>query len=271
MLLDRGLLVQEGNVYRLTGPVETLEVPETLHALIAARLDSLTPGGAPARPERRRARQDVHQAGARGAHRPARRRARAAARRRSCARRSSRSRPIRAHPSAASTRSCRTSSSTSPTRRSRRRSARRSTSRPRSSCRRVWSAEEDEIVEVVAAHYLDAYAAGPDDPMPRRSAPTAREMLVRAAERAASLAANAEAQRAFERAIELTDDPRVQAELHERAGMMAQDRCPGGRRSRAFRAGDRALRGGGGHPSRRQGLGAACRDHVGPGTNRAGP
>ena len=47
-------------------------------------------------------------------------------------------------------------------------------------------------------------------------------MLVRAAERAASLAANAEAQRAFERALELTDDPLVQAELHERAGTMAR-------------------------------------------------
>ena len=42
MLLDRGLLVPEGNVYRPTGPVGTLEVPETLHALVAARLDSLT-------------------------------------------------------------------------------------------------------------------------------------------------------------------------------------------------------------------------------------
>ena len=42
MLLDRGLLAREGNVYRPTGPVETLEVPETLHALVAARLDSLT-------------------------------------------------------------------------------------------------------------------------------------------------------------------------------------------------------------------------------------
>src|SRR5207249_1470953 len=42
MLLDRGLLVREGNVYKPTGPIETLEVPETLHALIAARLDSLT-------------------------------------------------------------------------------------------------------------------------------------------------------------------------------------------------------------------------------------
>src|SRR6059036_1773034 len=43
MLLDRGLLIREGNVYRATGAVENLEVPETLHALVAARLDSLTP------------------------------------------------------------------------------------------------------------------------------------------------------------------------------------------------------------------------------------
>ena len=42
MLLDRGLLVQEGSVYRPIGPIETLEVPETLHALIAARLDGLS-------------------------------------------------------------------------------------------------------------------------------------------------------------------------------------------------------------------------------------
>jgi hypothetical protein len=43
MLLDRGLLVPDGPTYRLSGPVESLEVPETLHALIAARLDGLSP------------------------------------------------------------------------------------------------------------------------------------------------------------------------------------------------------------------------------------
>src|SRR4029453_19589322 len=42
MLLDRGALIQEESVYRPTGTVEMLEVPETLHALIAARLDGLT-------------------------------------------------------------------------------------------------------------------------------------------------------------------------------------------------------------------------------------
>jgi hypothetical protein len=41
MLLDRGVLVQEGSHYRLASTVAELEVPETLQALIAARLDDL--------------------------------------------------------------------------------------------------------------------------------------------------------------------------------------------------------------------------------------
>ena len=42
MLLDRGALARDGDVYRPTAEIETLEVPETLHALIAARLDGLS-------------------------------------------------------------------------------------------------------------------------------------------------------------------------------------------------------------------------------------
>ncbi len=41
MLLDRGLLAQEGARYVPTGDVGELDVPETLHALAAARLDGL--------------------------------------------------------------------------------------------------------------------------------------------------------------------------------------------------------------------------------------
>ena len=41
MLLDRGLLAQDGPAYRPTDAIDSLEVPETLHALIAARLDGL--------------------------------------------------------------------------------------------------------------------------------------------------------------------------------------------------------------------------------------
>src|SRR5207244_10532781 len=43
MLLDRGLLTREDELYRPAGEIETLAVPETLQALIAARLDGLAP------------------------------------------------------------------------------------------------------------------------------------------------------------------------------------------------------------------------------------
>src|SRR6185369_1930979 len=43
MLLAQGKLVAEGDVYRPTGELDDLAVPETLTALIAARLDGLDP------------------------------------------------------------------------------------------------------------------------------------------------------------------------------------------------------------------------------------
>src|SRR5262249_26364945 len=42
MLLDRGLLEREGDLSRPTGEIARLDVPETLHALVAARLDGLS-------------------------------------------------------------------------------------------------------------------------------------------------------------------------------------------------------------------------------------
>ena len=44
MLLDRGVLVQEGSRYVVAVAFEDLEVPETLQALVAARLDNLAAG-----------------------------------------------------------------------------------------------------------------------------------------------------------------------------------------------------------------------------------
>ena len=41
MLLDRGLLVQDGPVYTPTGEIPSLEVPEMLQGLVASRLDGL--------------------------------------------------------------------------------------------------------------------------------------------------------------------------------------------------------------------------------------
>jgi tetratricopeptide (TPR) repeat protein len=221
MLLDRGLVVQEGNVYRPAGPVETLEVPETLHALIAARLDSL------AQEERR-----LVQNGAvlgktftkqgleslTGLPDEELEPLLAGLLRKEIL-------SIQADPS-------------SPERgqysflqdivkhvayetlsKKERKAKHLAAAQFLSS---VWSVEEDEIVDVVATHYLDAYGAAPDDADAEDIRSKAREMLVRAGDRAASLAANLEAQRAFERAAELTDDRVAQAELHERAGTMAR-------------------------------------------------
>jgi class 3 adenylate cyclase/predicted ATPase len=43
MLADRGVLEPRGNAYELVGDVGTLDIPDSLHALIAARLDALAP------------------------------------------------------------------------------------------------------------------------------------------------------------------------------------------------------------------------------------
>jgi class 3 adenylate cyclase/tetratricopeptide (TPR) repeat protein len=84
-----------------------------------------------------------------------------------------------------------------------------------------WGSEDDETVEVVAAHYLEAYRLAPAASDAQAVRARAREMTIRAGERAAALAAVAGAQRYFEQAIELTDDVSEQAGLHERAGQMA--------------------------------------------------
>jgi class 3 adenylate cyclase/tetratricopeptide (TPR) repeat protein len=219
MLLDRGILVREGNAYRLTGVVETLEVPETLQALIAARLDGLTP-------DERRA---VQQASVLGRTFTLRGLA-----------------SVSGHDEAALeallaslVRKEVVSLSADPLSPERgqygflqdlvKKVAYDTLSRRERKALHLGAAEhlrslgdEDEIVEVLAAHYVDAYRAEPDDPDAADIRTHAREMLVRAAERAASLAANEEAQHAYERAVELSDDPLEQADMYEHAGLMAR-------------------------------------------------
>jgi predicted ATPase/class 3 adenylate cyclase len=86
-----------------------------------------------------------------------------------------------------------------------------------------WGSDDAEIVEVTAAHYLDAYRADPDAPDAPEIRAAAREALVRAARRAASLAATEQAQGYFEQAAELAEGPAAQAELLEQAGAMAEN------------------------------------------------
>jgi class 3 adenylate cyclase/tetratricopeptide (TPR) repeat protein len=84
-----------------------------------------------------------------------------------------------------------------------------------------WGDEEQEIIEVVASHCLRAYELAPEAEDAPAVKARARQMLVRAGERAAALAASEEARRYFEQALELADDPDTDADLEERAGQMA--------------------------------------------------
>ena len=192
MLLDRGLLVQEGPAYRLTGQVEALEVPETLHALIAARLDGLAA-------EERRLLQDAAVLGktftreALAALAGVRCRDRAAAhvaRAQGGARRAGRPALARARP-------VRLPAGPRPARRLRdalEAGASCQAPRGRRAPERRVRADEDEVVEVIASHYLAAYEAAPDADDAAEIRGKAQAMLARAGERAASLAAAAEAQ-----------------------------------------------------------------------------
>jgi class 3 adenylate cyclase/predicted ATPase len=220
MLLDRGLVTRDGDVYRATGAVGDLDVPETLHALVAARLDSL------AAEERRL----VECAAVLG--KTFTKQGLAAVRGVAEAELE----PLLASLLAKEILSVQ-ADPRSPERGQyaflqdivKRVAYETITKRERKAkhvaaaefLASAWGAEEDEIVEVVASHYLDAYEAAPDDPDAPELRAKAFELLVRAGERAASLGANAEAQRTFERAAALTEDTLAQAELHERAGMMA--------------------------------------------------
>jgi class 3 adenylate cyclase/tetratricopeptide (TPR) repeat protein len=220
MLLDRGLVTREGDLYRATGAVDDLEVPETLHALVAARLDSL------AAAERRLVEcaavlgKTFTKSGLAAVSSVA----------------EAELEPLLASLLGKEILSVQ-ADPRSPERGQyaflqdivKRVAYETITKRERKTkhlaaaqfLASAWSAEEDEIVEVVASHYLDAYQTAPDDPDAPELRSKAFEMLVRAGERAASLGANAEAQRTFERAAALTEDTLAQAELHERAGMMA--------------------------------------------------
>ena len=65
--------------------------------------------------------------------------------------------------------------------------------------------QPEEIVEVLAAHYLEAYRVAPEAAGAAELKGKAGDLLVRAGRRAASLAASEEARHYFEQAAELAD------------------------------------------------------------------
>src|SRR5207244_9312177 len=81
--------------------------------------------------------------------------------------------------------------------------------------------DPDEVVEVIASHYLEAYQAMPDAEDASEIRAKARDAFEAAGGRAESLAAHAEAERYYVLASELVDDPVQQAKLLESAGRVA--------------------------------------------------
>ncbi len=205
MLLDRGLLERAGSVYRMTGPVEDLEVPQSLHGLIAARLDGL-------RPEARRVLQDAAVLG-----------------------------KTFSVPSLAAVSGVLPSDIQPLLAELVRKEVLSVQADPRSPERgqygflqdlvkRVayetlskrdrkekhlavaawfessWGGEEADVVEVLASHYLEAYNLAPQDPDADQVKSRAADVLFQAGERAASLAANSEAERYFQQAARLVPE-----------------------------------------------------------------
>ncbi|MGZ6096117.1 MAG: ATP-binding protein, partial [Polyangiales bacterium] len=220
MLLDRGLLALEGNSYKPTRPIDAIEVPGTLHALIAARLDGLSPA-------ERELIQDASVLGKTFAN--------AALSALSgipeadlepllgsLARKEVLS--VQADPRSPErgqygflqdiVRRVAYETLSKHDRKAKHLSA-------AAYLQRRWGPEEDEVVEVRASHLTEAYRATPDAPDAAEIKAEARRTLARAGEHAASLAANDEAERYFLQAAELSDDPVEQAGLLEQAGTMA--------------------------------------------------
>jgi tetratricopeptide (TPR) repeat protein len=221
MLLDRGLLARDGDVYRPTGPIEALDVPETLHALVAARLDGLAP-------DERSVLQDAAVLGKSFTKpglaalsglddAPLEQLLVSLVRKEVLSVQADPRSPERGQYSFVQDLLKRIAYDTlsKPERKARHIAA-------AAHLERTVAATEAELVEVIAAHYLDAYEAAPDADDAAALRTKAGEHLALAGERAASLAANEEAQRYFEKAATLTDDRLAGARLLERAGEAAQ-------------------------------------------------
>ena len=220
MLLDRGLLRKEAGAFQATGPIEDLEVPQTLLALIAARLDGLAV-------EERRLLQDASVLGksftreglasvtglqADRLDRPLD----DLLRRELVALQSDPRSPERGQYAFVQDLVKRVAYETI--------SKRDRKAKHVAVAKYLESTTvsgEDELVEVIASHYVDAYRLAPDaedGPSLKRAA---IDTLTRAGIRAASLAAHTAARRYFERAAELTAEQVERAELLERAGVVA--------------------------------------------------
>jgi class 3 adenylate cyclase/predicted ATPase len=183
MLVDRGALEARDDAYVLVGEVGTLDVPETLHALIAARLDVLPP-------EDRALVQDASVVGmsftveglaavAGLGREQVETRLRELVRREFLGLEADKRSPERGQYSflQALIKEVAYSTLSKPDRRTRHLAA----------AHHLESLSDDELAGVVATHYVEAYGASPEGPEADALAARARDWLSQAAQRALSL------------------------------------------------------------------------------------
>jgi predicted ATPase/uncharacterized protein (DUF2267 family) len=219
MLLDQGLLVKDNGAYRPTGPIQTLEVPATLQALIAARLDGLAV-------EERHVLQDAAVLGRTfslagltamtGTGGPdLKATLDALVRKEMLTIRDDPLSPERGQYAFLQdlVRRVAYDMLSKKDRRTRHLAA-------ANYLAQLGGADDDDVIEVIAAHRYDAYLSNPDASDAEERTVTGAA-LERAGDRADSLGANLPAQRHYEHAAALAEDPIRRAELLERAGTMA--------------------------------------------------
>jgi tetratricopeptide (TPR) repeat protein len=221
MLLDRGLVAQQGARYVVTGDIADLEVPETLQALVAARLDNLETG-------ERTLLQDAAVIGQ--SFSPATLAAIAALSAAEVQRllHGLVAKQVLTHVDDARSGErgqyaflqalLRTVALGTLSRRDRK-------ARHLAVARHLEEtsgADAAEIAEVLAGHYLGAVAAEPDATDAPAIRASACQTLTEAGRRAISLALGPEARRHFERAAELAEEPALRGELLREAGTAAR-------------------------------------------------
>ena len=220
MLLDRGLLAQDGARYVPTGDVGELDVPETLHALAAARLDGLTAGERAVLQDAAVYGQSFATAGV-AALGP---RAVDEVQRILDGLVAKQILGLNDDPLSAERGQyhflqglLRTTAYATLSRRDRK-------ERHLAVARHLqeaWGEGAPELAEVLAAHFLDAAEADPDASDAAQIRTMACDTLAEAGRRALSLALGPEALRAFDRAAELAEDSSARAALLHQAGQAA--------------------------------------------------
>jgi tetratricopeptide (TPR) repeat protein len=217
MLQDRGVLVQEGARYHLAGDVSNLEVPETLHALVASRLDGLSASERSLLQDASVLGQSVTAAAAAalsGLPEAGVRRVFDGLVAKQILGRDDDPRSPERGQYVFLQGLLRTVAYGTLSRRARKTKHLSAANH----LEQTWPGEARDIAEVVASHYQEAIRAEPDaeDVEALRSA--ARERLSAAGQAAASLALGSEADRYFEQAAELSSDELERAHLLEQAG-----------------------------------------------------